>query len=101
MTWQTPLGHSGCRRMNVIFYQLALVSREHSGSPGGEACACGPMCSSAEVGAARLTNPFVSKHAGGRKRRCREEKEEEQKGREGNEERKKGKGADTMHIYLT
>lgn len=66
--------HSGCRRMKVILYQLALVSRELAGSPGREACACGPVRSLAEVVAARLTGPLVSKHAGGRKRRHKREK---------------------------
>lgn len=78
--------------MNVILYQLALVSRELTGSPGREACACGPVCSLAEVVAARLTGPFLSKPAGGRKRRYGEGKEEGQTGGEGNEERKE-KGA--------
>lgn len=88
--------------MNVILYQLALVSRELAGSPGGEACACGPGHSLAEVVAARLTGPFVSKHAGGRKRRYGEGKDGEQTGGEGNEERKeKKRGAARVHAHLT
>lgn len=88
--------------MKVILYQLALVSRELAGSPGREACACGPVRSLAEVVAARLTGPFISKHAGGRKRRPGEGKEEEQTGGEGNEERKgKKRGAERVHAHLT
>lgn len=69
--------------MNVILYQLALVSREPAGSPGGEACACGPGHSLAEVVAARLTGPFVSKHTGGRKSRYGEGKDGGADGRRG------------------
>lgn len=88
---EPPLELSGCERMNVIVYQLALVSRKCSGNPGREVCACGPVCSLAEVVAARLIGPFVSKHAagGGREKEgYREGKEEEGRGQRGEE----GKG---------
>lgn len=81
---EPPLEHSGCKRMKVILYQLALVSRELTGSPGREACACGPARSLAEVVSARLTG-----------RRGEEEAWEGRGGadrREGNEEWKEKGG---------
>lgn len=86
---EPPLELSGCERMNVIVYQLALVSRKCSGNPGREVCACGPVCSLAEVVAARLIGPFVSAAGGGREKEgYREGKEEEGRGQRGEE----GKG---------
>lgn len=60
-----PLERLGRGRMNVIVYQLALVSRERSGSLGTEAYACGSVCSLSEVVARRLIGLFLSKHSGG------------------------------------
>lgn len=78
---EPPLEGSGCGKTNVIFYQLAMVSRDQAGSPGREASACGPVRSLAKVVAARLIGPLVSKPAGGRGREkegawCGEEEEE-------------------------
>lgn len=82
-----PLECSGCGKTNVIFYQLATVSRDQAGSPGRGAPACGPVLGLAKVVAGRLIGPLVSKPAGGRGR----EKEGTYRGERGGRLRAEGR----------
>lgn len=102
---EPPLKCSGYGKTNAIFYQLAMVFRDCSGSRGRNAYACGPVHSLADRGSGSKINwPFRLQAC--RRQRERErgrEKKKEVEGRGEKKEKEGGKesGAERVDIHLS
>lgn len=102
---EASLKCSGYGKTHAIFYQLAMVFRDCSGSRGRNAYACGPVHSLADRGSGSKINwPFPLKACGRQRERERgREKKKEVEGRGEKKEKEGGKesGAERVDIHLS